>query len=416
MPADLFQVYAHNLVTDAKIDEVPFTSFEVVETLNRPGSFRGGLPTFADQATDGTLLPGATALYVDNNGLLRWGAIHWEDDVDRDGSKEWSVLGEGHFSYYLDGDSGPRRTIDSRQGMTYAISTSAVNGIGVEVTFPNASQGTPVDMFDVATDLIAHAAYIAGSANVGFAGIRQHGPSSATAHPSASGTLSGVTWARTYWSTDYKGIGAALMEIAQSYPGFDWAVNYAWDTTTSPYTPLRYLDLYYPRRGVNQASAGVTLEHGGNVSLVQANRTAAGLAGQLRGVGAGQGSGVLVSEQTDAASIYPAARYPFLQGRYDAYDEAIQGNLDDRTTARLALTRLPVYSFTVTVVSGAQYGLRIGDVNVGDTVRLIIDPPETAYFIDGYYRIVQQRIVVEDTGLRTWELQLVDDAVSTGAF
>lgn len=414
MAADQFTVYAHDLVPNTRIDEVPFTSFEVTETLDRPGSFRGTLPTFHDAATDDILLPMATSLYVDHGGLLRWGFIQLEDDIARDEGGEWTTFGEGHFAYLLSGASGPRRTIDSRQGMTYAISTSAVNGTAVEVTFPNASQGTPVDMFDVVADLIAHAANIAGAANVGFDGIRMSGPGAATAHPSATGTLSGVTWARTYWSSDQKGIGEAILEIAQSYPGFDWKVNTSWDASTSPPTARRYLDLYYPR--VGQSRAGAVLEHGGNVWMMHGNRSGAGYAHQLRGIGAGDGAGVLTSVQQDPSVLYPAGRYPYVVGRFDANEEAIQGNLDDRTYAHLAVTRQPVWTFTVRVVSDATAGIRLGDVNVGDTVRFIVDPPETEFMIDGWYRIVQQHIEVADTGLTNWELSLVDDAVSTSTF
>lgn len=420
MAADRFTLYAHRLLANTKIAEVEFTGLEYTETLSKQGALTFDLPAFSGQATDGTLEPTATSLHVDDNDLLRFGAMLWEHDLDASDAQNMRVASEGHFSYYQNGPTGPRRTIDSRQGMTYAISTGATNGTGVEITFPNASQGTPVDMFDVVADLLAHAASIAGSAlpsmiggaNVGFHGIRFHGPGAATTHPEASGNLSGVTWARTYWSSDLKGIGEAITEIASSYPGFDWGVNYEWDQTTSPPTPKRYLDLYYPRRG--QARSGVTLEHGGNVSLLTGNRSGAGSANQLRGIGAGTGASVLQSLQQDPSVL--AAGYPFLQGKYDASDEAMQENLDARTRAWLAVTRLPVNVFSVDVVSDANYGIRLGDVGIGDTCRFIAKIAGSGYTIDDLYRVTQQHVVVGSTGLEKWELTLVQDIISTGVF
>lgn len=757
MAADRFSFYAMDLVTNARraLPEIPFHDFTWVETLDRQGSIVGSLPAFIAQATNGTLEPGATSIYVDDNGLLRFGGIVWEYDHDMDQSADMTLHGEGHFSYLLDGPQGPRRPIFDRQGMTYAISTGAVNGQATEITFPNASQGTPVDMFNVVADLIAHAASIAGSTlpsltgggMVGFDGIRMYGPGAATAHPEATGTLSGVTWARTYWcfdtetevltkegwrtheqltigdivltlnpesgeqewqpvqrifhdlydgemvklesttlsalttpnhrwavtnqwrrehnnpsfaikeskdlntsdkipmvgsalgdseepyygdefvellgwtvtegsfrksrlteiaiyqskwanpanvkrirwlleelgatfnekliastgmvhfvvggdvaralrraapgrsltvpfvatlsaaqrenlietliladgtsrwqdgrfhhsfmttdpeqagafvalcalsgrattmqrtvrgggdvigaaivktrkplyrvgvkhrrftrpreahphrvpyrgivwcpstengvvfvrrdgrayftgnSTDRKGIGQAIMDIAQSYPGFDWAVNVSWDATTSPWTARRYLDLYYPRRG--QSQSGVVLEHGGNVWLVKINRSAVSMANTLYGIGASQGAAVLGSTQQDPSVVYPAGSYPYIAGTYNAYEEAIQANLDARTRSRLAVTRLPVYTITVRVVSNSAYGIALGDIAVGDTCRFTVKVPGSGFTIDDWFRVVQQTVKVNAQGIDDWELELVPDSVTTGTF
>lgn len=424
MGADRFTIYAMDLVTNARraMPEVPCHDFTWVETLDRQGSIVATLPAFVAGATNGTLEPGQTSLYVDDNGLLRFGGIVWEYDHDMDQSADMTLHGEGHFAYLLDGPQGPRRPIIDRQGMAYAISTGAVNGQASEITFPNASQGTPVDQFNVVADLIAHAASIAGSTlpsltgggMVGFDGIRMYGPGGATAHPEATGTLSGVTWARTYWSTDRKGIGQAIMDIAQSYPGFDWTVTYQWDATTSPWTARRYLDLYYPRRG--QSRSGVVLEHGGNVWLVKINRSAVSMANTLYGIGASTGASVLGSTQQDPSVVYPAGTYPYIAGTYNAYEEAVQANLDARTRSRLALTRLPVYTITVRVISNEQYGIALGDVSVGDTCRFTVTVPGSGFAIDDWFRIVQQTVKVNAEGIDTWELELVPDAITTGTF
>lgn len=410
MAAPKFCVYATDLVTGDRRGEIPFTSYEWTEAINRPGSLRGSLPAFHDAST--LLAPGATALWVDQEGQIRWGGILWETSFDLDRQQTWDAAAEGFMSYYMDGGSGPRRTIRSRQGMTYAIATGAVNGQAVEVTFPNAAQGTPVDEFDVVADLMAHAATIAAGANVGFDDVRMHGPGAATAHPSASGTLSGVTWERTYWSSERQGIGKALADIAQAYPGFEWQVLYDWDSSTSPWTPRRYLDLYYPRLG--QDHANIVLEHGGSVWLVRGDTNGGGLANRLTGIGAGSGAEALLADIEDASARYPATDYPYLEGRYDAYEEAVQANLDARTRSRLARTRLPVDTFTVSVWPGA--GIDIGDVNLGDTVRLIIDPPATSYAVDGWFRIVQQSVKVGTEGVSEWKLSLASDDASLGVF
>ena len=131
-------------------------------------------------------------------------------------------------------------------------------------------------------------------------------------------------------------------------------------------------------------------------------------------LGSTAGAGALGSEQIDAASIYPATRFPFLVGRYDAHEEAVNANLVARTRARLARTRLPVDTFVVAVRSDVARGIRVGDVNVGDTCRFTVDPPSTDYSVDGWYRVVQQRLVGEATGLVDWRLALAPDDASTG--
>lgn len=416
MPADRATVYACDLVTNARRARpiVPFHDVSWTETLNGQGTFDGAVPQYFAGTTDGTLEPGATSLYVDVGGVLRAGAIVWEHDIDQDGTADWRVLGENHMSYWLDGPSGSRRTIIDRQGMLYAISTGAVNGQAgaAEVTFPNALQGTPVDQFNLVADLLRHGASIATGGNVGFDSVRFYGPGSAS--PEGEGNRSGVTWARTYWGTDLKGIGQAIVEISQSYPGFDWAVNYAWDTTTAPYTPKKYLDLYYPRRGV--ARSGVVLRHGGNVSLVKINRSARALAQRVVGIGSSSGSASLKSIQQDPSVVAPSGSYPYLEGYYGAYSEAIQGNLDARTRSRLAVTRLPVNIITVRVNSDPTYGIRLGDVSVGDTCYFSTLIPVSGFSISDWYRVTQQTVRFNDAGLDSWDLILVQDSPSTGVF
>lgn len=329
---------------------------------------------------------------------------------------DWRIMGENHFSYYLDGSQGPRRLMVDRRGMNYAVSTGAVNGQAVEITFPNAQQvafGPVVDQFNIVADLLRHAASIGAGGNVGFDAVRFHGPG--VASPEGEGGRSGVTWAKSFWSSDLKGIGQAISEIGQSYPGFDWAVNYAWDQSTSPWTPRKYFDLYYPRRGI--ARSGVVLEHGGNVWLVKINRSARNMANTLYGIGASQGSATLRSTQSDPSVVAPAGSYPYVSGTYSAYEEAVQANLDSRTRSRLAVTRLPVYTITVRVNSDPTgQSIRLGDVSVGDTCRFTTSVPGSGFMIDDWFRVTQQTVKVNSEGIDNWELLLSPDSVTTGIY
>lgn len=384
---------AYDAVTRVKIEEIPFTTFEWEETLNRPGSMTGLLPAYHPLAIPTIVGPDVTAIYVDMNGECPWGGIVWTNELtDQADTYNYQVGGEGIWSYYKANTQGDnRRPIESTAGMTHNTA-----GGPTDVTF------TGIDPFLVVTDLMAHAAAVAGSANIGFDAVRFHGP--------GAGGLSGQAWTKTWNTYDDKGIAEACEEMAQAdTTGFDFAVLYEWDTTTRPPTPRQFLDLYYPRRGV---MANLLLEAGKNISIPHALIDGTATANKLKGRGSGSGDAQLTSLQDAPAVRPPTGRYPYLRGHFDITDEAIQANLDARTISRLAHVQIPRATVTVNVRADAD--MHFGDVNVGDSLPLVAQVPGSKFVLDGLFRIITQRYKQATEGPDTWTLELAPDDASTG--
>lgn len=266
-----------------------------------------------------------------------------------------------------------------------------------------------IDQFRVVGDLIDHAASIAGPANVSYDAVIFHGPS-ITIDP--RGPLSGVLYTQSYLGSENKGIGQAISEIARRFGGFDYSDSWAWDTSTSPPTPRRYLNLWYPRRGVSPS--GAVLELGTNIVTVVHTRDGSMVANPLRGIGAGTGIGTLSAFVLDSSLLRPSSRYPYIEGKYDAHEENLAANLAARTRAHLSLTKLPVDTIRVDVEETDD--LKIGDVDVGDAVWTTLIRPSSGWSFVGLCRIVQQSITGTSDGLDKWTFDLALDAVSIGAF
>lgn len=399
-PADIFTAFLYSfgataagVPADVRIGEIEWETLEWTETLNRPLTFAGTTPYWRPRAAD-LDLPAARHVYVDVGGVLRAGGIIWATDLNAESDGLLRFQGEGFLSGGATGKKGARRTIRSRAGMTFATFPT---GYPTEVFF------SAVDEFRIVKDLLDHAANIAGAGNqFGFDAVNFYGP--------GGGGLSGQVRTRQYFSYDRKALYAIIEELSAQQPGFDFAESFAWDFATSPPTPRRYLNLYYPRRGV--AASGVTLEHGINCTLQPRSTDGRAVANPLTVVGAGFGQSQLFSEAIDASYIYPAGVFPYLEGQVRYQDEATQANLDRLAAAGLSAGRQgPV---VVTADMDPQADTKLGDVNVGDTCRTIgafIGPLDQ----DSWLRVVQQRIVAQAaTGLTSWQLVLATADATLG--
>lgn len=372
-----FTYYAFDAVSRTLRDELPLSSYEWTDTLNRPGSMAARLSRTHAKATRANLEPGATILYVDRGGLLLFGGIIW---AAQSGSRDPLVRlgGQGLFSYYRDG----RRFIRSRTGMTYATGTPPI-----EITF------TAIDAFRVVKDLIDHAATFAGT--IGFDAVRFHGPGAAG--------ISGLAKTRTYWAYELKGIGQAIEELASQSPGFDFSTSVAWDPATS--RPLHYLDLFYPRRGV--ASGGPTFIAGKNIELLDWTRNAAAMGNVVTATGAGQADAMLTSESADLALI---GAYPRLEKVTSYRDESLQANLDAHATADLSAAKAPIETVRARVTETVDSLLTAFDA--GDTATFQAD--DGFLNIDADYRITTKKVSVDANGHPSIEITAGDEAASLG--
>lgn len=368
------------------IEELPFTAFDWTETLNRDGSWSGSFPSYVRQADLSLLDPNAVAVYVDHAGILRFGGML--DMVELSGDESWGLrlAGDGFLSYY------DRRTVQSRQGMTFATGTA-----------PSEVIWTGVDAFRIVSDLIAHAAYIAGDANIGFDAVRYRGP--------GVGGISNIPKTKTVYGYERKSILQLIQELASTVPGFDFSVTVEWDQGVSPARPRRYLDLWVPRRGVE--ASGTVLEHGTNVTVLRLTRDGGMQANPVTAVGAGTADAQITAVAVDSSYLNPTGSYPYLEGAVEFRDWGVEyaGNLTARANSRLAWTRQPYYTASAKVVE--EGGTRLGDVSVGDSLRTVAEIENISY--DEWMRCVQMKVAVKDLGLDSWSIELANNDASLGA-
>jgi len=95
-----YRVFAGNPTDFNLYGEIPFSTLQFSDVLNRAGSISMTVPLL-----DSTLLPasfvtpGSTALWVERNGDIIWGGLLWTVDVDLVG-QTINMAGEGMLSYY----------------------------------------------------------------------------------------------------------------------------------------------------------------------------------------------------------------------------------------------------------------------------------------------------------------------------
>jgi hypothetical protein len=256
---------------------------------------------------------------------------------------------------------------------------------------------TAVDMFRIVSDALDHAATVGGGANLGLT-VRMHGPGAAG--------ISGVTRTRTYYGYERKRIGALVEEMAAQEDGFDFTVGTEWNTASTPWTVDRYLDLYYPRRG--NASGGVVLEHGANVTMLRLVDDASLMGNPMLAIGAGTGDAAIIAEAEDSSYRYPAGPYPYVEAEVAYRDEGTEytGNLGRLATAHLAIGKQPLRTATVGLTEQPN-GTRLGDINLGDSLRTVAQFGDFA--IDERLRVVSQSVTIGPGGLGSWGVDLATD-------
>ncbi|MCX4666445.1 hypothetical protein OG453_07155 [Streptomyces sp. NBC_01381] len=134
---------------------LPLTGVEFGPELNGPGQLRGALSPRLVWSHPELTDPGNTLLYVERNGLLRWGGIIWQTEPE---GNEMKIEAAGWSSYFhhrhdLDGELGgrgpyvradPCKVI--RDIAAYAQSVPDGDlGVSVDNTTSKATVGTPAE-------------------------------------------------------------------------------------------------------------------------------------------------------------------------------------------------------------------------------------------------------------------------------
>lgn len=362
MPTDAPYTYlAYDVAANTQVDELPFITFEWEEVLNRPGGFRAQLPLRHPKATTNSLYPWRTAIYVDQAGQLRFGGIVTKVEATADDTGTLAVEGVGFFGYYTD----DHRTIQSRQGMTYAT------GTGAEIRF------AAVDQFRIVADLIAHAGYYNGG-SVGLT-VAMHGPS--------GGGISGVTRDRSYYRYERKCLGEAIAQLAEVDDGFDYSVGVAWSGTT----PAKTLDLWYPRQG---RSIDLVFEQQKNVNLLRWSLDGSRMANWVTALGAGDGNRMKIATNSNANLIYPNAPWPMLEAVTSYRDVSHQSTLAAHAKADRLERRWPVETIALEIINTDDTPL--GGFIVGDDIQVIANDGYVT--LNGRYRIQSVRVGISVDG------------------
>lgn len=364
-----YTVLAYDLMSNTQVGELPVTGISWEDTLNRAGGFQTALPLRSEIATVANIDTWRTAIFVDRDGVLLYGGIVTKADVSADDTATLAISGTGFFGYYRGGDN--RRTIRSRQGMSYAA------GSGSEVRF------TAVDQFRIVSDLIAHGNFFTGG-NIGLA-VQMHGP---------SGGLSGVTRDRSYYGYERKTIGEAIEQLAEVNGGFDFSTTVQW----SGNTPTRILHLWYPRVG---RSVDLVLEQNKNITSLSYSRDGEGQANDVTATGSGDGDKMLTAQSFNINRVYPTAPYPLLEAVTAYRDVNRRSTLNLHAQADRLELQTPVETMSMSIIDTEDVPL--GSYIVGDDILVITDDN---YIPNDRYRIQSLKVEIDEDGHETIGLDL----------
>lgn len=327
-----------DLLTGTLREEIPFSTVKYSHVLNRPGGFAATLPLRHPKATRANLDPGRTAVYVERDGVIVWGGILWTAKASVEGATV-EVGGEGFWSYFR------RRLV--RTTKAYAAA----------------------DQCFIARDLVAYAQAQAG----GDLGV-------------VVGTeTSGVLRDRTYWHYERKNVGEAVEQLAAVQGGFDFNVDVAWVGGVVTKT----LQVQYPRRG--RATATV-FELGSNIEGLDQEIDATRQANVLDGLGAGEGSSMLIATVSDLSVVPP---YPLLEDVVTYKDTSVATTLQLSALGELVARSTPVERLP-TLLAHAGPDTVIGSFITGDTVTV----RGTAGYlsVDQQMRITNYEVTVDQNG------------------
>lgn len=236
-----------------------------------------------------------------------------------------------------------------------------------------------VEQFDVINSLLA------GSKSVAYGDIQIE---------PYSGSPSGVTIKKTYYSYEMKTILAAIDDLSKSGNGFDYEVEVYAVTTSGIARTHKRLQLYYPRKGViySESSANAlvpVLEFpAGNVVSYEYPEDGILAANTFYAIGAGSNEGQLIATSIDTAvlgdSITGNGFYPVLEdsGNYsDITDGALLGLISQSSVTNLSYPPVVIKMVVSGAVTDTPY-------IVGDDARVRIKDARFSGGLDAIFRIV----------------------------
>ncbi len=333
-----YRFLAVDLLSQTPLADLPLSGVTYGQVLNQAGEAGGTLtlPTDFTQAArlvDATI-PLRRALYVERDGVLVWGGPIWSRDMSDPTSVKIKAL--EWWSLFA------RRLISTTK--TYVA----------------------IDQLFIARALVAYAQSKYG----GELGI------------DVDTTVSAVYRDRTYNGYEFKPVAEAVAQLAAVDDGFDFAIDVAWDFSTSPPSIARTFRTYYPRRGRTGSETGLVWELGRNIVKIGWPEDGTNAANSVRVLGSGDGDDMLVSSsvvglRTDVLD----EGYPLLEQSLSMRDLEVQATVDAHAIAEVNARAVPVVLPPVTV--NGTLDPEIGSYVTGDEGRLRIEPNSDPRFPDG---------------------------------
>lgn len=317
--------------------------------------------------TRALLEPWANSIYVGLGDVLVYGGIVVLPKAAL-GKGTLEVAGKGLLSAYADG----RRTVQSRAGMAHAL-----GDLPSDVRWP---AGT--DLFEVVEDLFTHAETFAG--DLGLERLYRG--------PGVGGLLGiGLEEDLAFATFERRGIYELLTSLAYGDPGFDFGLSYAWEDVDGNGRPKTTIT-FDPVRG---RRTGLVLEAGKNITVLDYELNGEDQANALDGVGAGEGDSMVRTSVVDAELVYPAGRYPRLEGTYTNKRTTSAALLEAELRGALSRSVAPAEVVTVELVDTDDVPL--GSFIAGDLVTLVAEDGFISLF--GSWRIITYDVGFDTDGL-----------------
>ncbi len=362
-----------DLLTGAVTAEIELTGVRVSQKLNTAGTMTGTWAVPADwQGSSPNVLttPARTMGIALRDGRPVFGGILWTRRPDPE--KKTVELGFADwFSYFDSRMVLPPYTPDGTTSQVSALSTGF----------------SQVEQNDVARALVEQAqAHVGGDLGIVI-----------------DGTMSGILRDRTYAGHELVTVGTALKQLAEVIDGPDIAfgVSPELDTDGRVVKTMRIGD---PRLGV--AGSPHVFELGANALSYRFDADGTRMMTRAYATGEGTEAGQLIAVAENTARYSDG--WPLLEGETNRNTVSSDTTLQEHADADLLRNSLPVITPSVTVVgdgrdpAGFKIYPSIGEVNVGDQVRIVI---KDFFFADGLD--VQMRIVgldYEPEGVETMTL------------
>ena len=360
-----------NLKSGVRLGELPVVSFSMEEAYNASGSLSADLlleDTYTVEYATGpttyttlttpqgvtltSLVPGATGIYMERNGVVMWGGVLWAMDMDVEGST-CSISAEGFMSY-----------LDRIH-------------INTDLTWTATDQGV------IAKELL-EAAMAKPGADIGLTAPT---PTVSTSRD------------RAYPALERKHFGEAIRQLADVEGGFSWRFEHAWNVDADGVDTYMALDTSDAGRLTNYV-----FELGVNISLLSLSIDGTNVANYAEAWAQGEGDTGWYRFAYNSAALLT---YPLLEVIEDFSDVKASDTLQGKADQALSRGAAPIKRAAIEVYSDSLPTL--GSYEVGE--RITLKGSYGGIELAGLWRILEMKLDVSGNGEEKIELGLVPQGV-----